>query len=364
MLNVMFRTETFSGSGVRRLADIIEHEMSELRNKDIPQYVLNHYKDRLSGALRTDFEIILGEDPNGLYPYIGDGCGRGASGRNDLRRLISGMIAAVGGNTHLNYGLWLASRKEVIDHYTVTPGDCIDAYPVSPFIFSDLGADGILFGYELRPMNLPDALRYELVRSPESQPLIDDAYAIAISEEGFASARFFPQDYIERTPDENVFNEDALYEKAYYCIRWPYSQKAEARFHELGANPGEFLHDSDSQDVFVSATLLNKLVCENESYKVRIPVCEDFLHPRHIYHQVEVYRTRVTPAPGHWTHFFESGGRCGYASSYDGNITIREIKDGTTYDRFSGLPEDHEYRKIYFACEALGLPCSNITFYF
>ena len=56
-METLYRTESYSGSHVRGIRDIIEYEMAELRNADIPRYVLGRYA--LSDGLRKDLEDIL-----------------------------------------------------------------------------------------------------------------------------------------------------------------------------------------------------------------------------------------------------------------------------------------------------------------
>lgn len=353
-----FRTESYSGSGVRNLADIIEYEMSELHNKDIPQYVLEQYECLLPETLRLDLEAILGEDGNEQYPFLGDGNGHGVDDRRDLRNLIARMISAVGGDTHLNYGLWLADRKEVLEHYAAGLEAHIDAYTISPFVFSDIGPDGCLFGYALEPHAVPEPIRFELVCWPEDAYLIEEPAALTVCNCEINYAKLIPQDYIEHEPkDAEVF-----FREAYYRIAEPFASTVERRFRESGTGPVDLLHVVDSRDVFVSAGFLNRLISEDRAYEVRISLGENFLHPCVVENQVEVFRRNEGPEC--WTHFFESGGKRGYASNYGFDTTIREITDGTTDACFSEYPEEHEYRRIYEACKTLGLPCGNITFNF
>ena len=51
----------------------------------------------------------------------------------------------------VRYALWLAPSDTVIEHYA-RPGGRIDAYDVSDaIVLSDLGYDGVLFGFEKNP---------------------------------------------------------------------------------------------------------------------------------------------------------------------------------------------------------------------
>ena len=141
-METLYRTESYSGSGVREIADIIEYEMAELRNTDIPEYVLSHYA--LSPQTREDLRDILALEPTGEYPFTGD--------RQGLRDTIAALVEDIGRETGtpLRYGLWLAEGDQVERRYSTTQGD-IDGYPASPVILSDLGPEGILFGYADMP---------------------------------------------------------------------------------------------------------------------------------------------------------------------------------------------------------------------
>lgn len=140
-MEMLYRTESFSGSGVRNLRDIIEYEMSTLFNTDIPRYVLESYD--LPDDLRQDLRDTLALEETGEYPFLVD--------RGYLQQLIGQMVDAVGrsvGKT-LRYGLWLAGKDAVRKHYG---GEAdIQAYPAGDAVLSDLGYDGKLFAYENNP---------------------------------------------------------------------------------------------------------------------------------------------------------------------------------------------------------------------
>lgn len=140
--DVLYRTESYSGSLVRNLRDIIEYEMSELRNTDIPRYVLGHYD--LPEKLRKEIEDTLSLEETGEYPFLRD--------RYSLRELVKSMIGAVSRQTgmKLRYGLWLAG-KDAVKRLYLNDGD-VTAYRTSAAVFSDLGDDGILFAYPELPL--------------------------------------------------------------------------------------------------------------------------------------------------------------------------------------------------------------------
>ena len=143
-METLYRTESFSGSGVHDLRDIIEYEMSALFNTDIPRYVLESYD--LSDDLRQDLLDTLALEDTGEYPFLVD--------RGYLQQLIDRMVDAVGrsvGKT-LRYGLWLAGRDAVQAIYGGNAD--IQAYPAGDAVLSDLGYDGSLHAYENNPQPL------------------------------------------------------------------------------------------------------------------------------------------------------------------------------------------------------------------
>ena len=140
-METLYRTESYSGSRVRDLRDIIEYEMSALFNTDIPRYVLESYD--LSDDLRQDLLDTLALEDTGEYPFLVD--------RGYLQQLIDRMVDAVGrsvGKT-LRYGLWLAGRDAVREVYGGNAD--IQAYLTGDAVLSDLGYDGKLYAYENNP---------------------------------------------------------------------------------------------------------------------------------------------------------------------------------------------------------------------
>lgn len=137
---ILFRTEQYSGSGIRSLPEIIYYEMYELGNKDIPRYILEHYQlpDAQHKALEDTLTI------KEKYPFLSD--------RHNFETLINEVINSIGHQHGMNlrYGLWLAEHQIVQYYYGGDDGD-IQAYATSPVICSNLGVEGILFAYE----NLP-----------------------------------------------------------------------------------------------------------------------------------------------------------------------------------------------------------------
>lgn len=145
-METLYRTESYSGSGVRDIRDVIEYEMAELRNADIPRYVLGRYA--LSDGLRKELEDILSLEPEGEYPFTGD--------RQDLRDTIDRMLDEIGRlkGTVIRYGLWLAPYESVRLRYCPSGDRNIDAYPTSDVVLSDLDTDGALYGFVEMPRKI------------------------------------------------------------------------------------------------------------------------------------------------------------------------------------------------------------------
>jgi len=146
METTLYRNDSYFGSGVRNLRDIIEYEMSELRNWDIPEYILGHYK--LNRSLRKKLKGLVEQHDNYDYPFVG-----GVDCRSDIHDLIEEIIAAVSAQTGIGcvYGLWLAGLDDVRTLYSTSDEDTIDCYRITEAVFSDLGPDGKLFGYAVLP---------------------------------------------------------------------------------------------------------------------------------------------------------------------------------------------------------------------
>ena len=138
--DLMYRNEEYGGSGVSDIEDVICYEVGELRNEDIFDYCIDNYK--LSDTLLRKIEDVRA--------FIDD------DGFNeddkDLRDTVKQLVAEVSkicGKT-IRYGLWLATKEAVLDIYDGEE-DSLSAYKPTDVVFSDLGYDGVLFGYEEKP---------------------------------------------------------------------------------------------------------------------------------------------------------------------------------------------------------------------
>lgn len=137
MEKILYRHNQSTGKTPTDALSVLTFETRELGNSDIPRYCLEHYnfpsgtRSLMEGLIRhIDGDEGVKVSENG-YPFILD--------------LMLGHIRKETGRD-IRHVLWLASRQSVIDNYEGTE-DNIEAYETSPVILSDLGPDGILFGY-------------------------------------------------------------------------------------------------------------------------------------------------------------------------------------------------------------------------
>lgn len=140
---VLYRTESFSGSGVRDAVSVLTFEVCDLTNTDILAYCLEHYSLK-----RMHFNETL----QVLKDSLEDG---DAVDEQDIRNLMEDLLKHIESETgySIRYALWLADKKTVLSDYEGNE-DNIDAYECGPVILSDLGEDGILFGYESNPKKI------------------------------------------------------------------------------------------------------------------------------------------------------------------------------------------------------------------
>lgn len=136
MENIMYRSEDSYGSGVRDILDIMTFEIYELKNIDILEYTLEHYlqnsniKETVENMI-ADIEIFNEEEIYKVCKLI----------INEINKQT---------DHNLKYALWLAEYDAVSNIYSFDESS-IEAYNTSDIILSDLGYDGILFGYDEEP---------------------------------------------------------------------------------------------------------------------------------------------------------------------------------------------------------------------
>lgn len=142
---VLYRTEEYSGSGVRDIMEIIENEVCELGNADIPKYMLEHYA--FPEELQSMLQTIKDQCEFGINPT-----------REQTHKIFRVALDQIGSQRGMKItcGLWLAGRDEVEEHYLRGEDGKIDAYQTSPVILSDLGPEGYLFAYPEEPKKIQD----------------------------------------------------------------------------------------------------------------------------------------------------------------------------------------------------------------
>lgn len=146
MKAVGYRAESFSGSGVRKLNEILYFEVFELGNTGALHDML---KILAPGALRDQLsEIITGLETIDLYREEGLDMGE-----YDCLCFLQNAIDEVNRKLKKNYryGLWLADRDAVKDYYGASKNE-IDCYEKSDFKIDDLGYEGALYLYEDEPV--------------------------------------------------------------------------------------------------------------------------------------------------------------------------------------------------------------------
>lgn len=152
---VRFRTEAFSGSGVRDAAEVMAFETFELGNTDILETLCNsHLKEsdmfNICSKYIKDLEdcvINLDEFPE-------------EDGISFYKEVLEEIARRTG--ITVKYALWLADKETVTDRdwygKDMVDESDFDAYVVGPIILSDLGSDGTLYGYTEMPVPLENSL--------------------------------------------------------------------------------------------------------------------------------------------------------------------------------------------------------------
>ena len=142
---IQYRTEAFSGSGVRDVVEVVWYEIFVLGNTDILDY-LSHVilKYHSICALLMQYQQEL--ENNG---YIDD------MTEEEDKTFVRRMIDAVNEETekNINYALWLADKETVKSIYHGTDED-IESYQTGFVVLSDIGYDGTLYGYEKNPESI------------------------------------------------------------------------------------------------------------------------------------------------------------------------------------------------------------------
>ena len=142
MEDIMYRSEETGGSGVRDIIDVMTFEIYELGNTDILEYVYENY---LTPETKKIVREIIYEIDNGTSDIQED----------EIISICESIIKEINEQTghNLKYALWLADYDIVMEIYSYDE-NTIEAYKTSDIILSDLGRDGILFGYDEEPESI------------------------------------------------------------------------------------------------------------------------------------------------------------------------------------------------------------------
>ena len=140
----MYRSESFQGSGVRDAVSVITYEICELGNVDVLNYCLGHYD---LSRMHFDDTVRALRDSVDAGEYVDE---------YDVRPLVTDLLKHIESNTgyDIRYALWLAGMDTVMSDYDGEEGR-VDAYECGPVVLSDLGWDGVLFGYTNLPKKRP-----------------------------------------------------------------------------------------------------------------------------------------------------------------------------------------------------------------
>lgn len=146
-----YRTESFSGSGVRNLEDVVRFEIMELCNDDIIDYMQESYGILKSYQLEKDGRALDSEE---FYFKC----------QENIDDVIDEIASYVKENLKIDdvrdiYVVWLTTKENVIDMYEAESEWYIDEYiiPEECIILSDLGSYGALFAFKEEFCQIPNS---------------------------------------------------------------------------------------------------------------------------------------------------------------------------------------------------------------
>ena len=138
-----FRTEKFSGSKVRKAIDVMKYEIFDLGNTDILKTLKTTILKNsifIKEIEKIEFEL----EENGYVDDLFE------NEKIDFCQKILDEIHFIT-NKKIEYALWLADL-EIVKKYYKGSNSNIDMYKTTNIILSNLGLDGILYGYEEMPI--------------------------------------------------------------------------------------------------------------------------------------------------------------------------------------------------------------------
>lgn len=148
--NTLFRNPNYGGDNITDAVQIMLFEILELGNTDILETMLNN------GFIKNE---TLRQRIEHAVVYISENGGPGyydeyhyTAYDSDIKKMIQSLPNEIEKTTgkKIRFALWLASRDSVIKNYEGNDDNML-AYPTGDIVLSDLGDDGILFGYENEP---------------------------------------------------------------------------------------------------------------------------------------------------------------------------------------------------------------------
>lgn len=129
-----FRTEDFSGSGVRNLEDVVYYEIRELGNTDILDTMSELYNLNFKPYMDVEDENIVADESY-----------------HEVLELIFSFLEKHFNTSRNNLNaIWLTTYENVQKIYCRQPNDKINMTYIyhNFFPISDLGSDGTLFVYK------------------------------------------------------------------------------------------------------------------------------------------------------------------------------------------------------------------------
>lgn len=132
--NLGFRTENFSGSGIRNLEDVIYFEIQELCNTDILDTMNELYGIDFQSFMDVEDEFAVADES-----------------RQEVIELICSHCEKQFNTSRDNLGaIWLSTYDNVKKYYCKSPTDQINMVNILSNFYpiSDIGVDGVLFVYK------------------------------------------------------------------------------------------------------------------------------------------------------------------------------------------------------------------------
>lgn len=145
---IEYRNDELYNSGKRDIRAVMQHEIFELYNSDILDYLLENHMAAFSSKLIKEInklmKILLNDEEPANY-----------ENESTQETFIDNIVKSLNNyySKDLKYVLWLADKAAVIHLYEGNENN-MTAYIASPIILSDLGFDGRLYAYEDAPAPL------------------------------------------------------------------------------------------------------------------------------------------------------------------------------------------------------------------